>query len=189
MLTKCHTLSHRLAKLLPKGRSFVPQGAGRPENAPAEVRVIAHVVTAVVRAIRRTIRRGTVGVVVHPGRARRRPETNPDTIAPNPGTWVHTHRHCRRHNPFPILHRNPVFSLPSKKCFVSFLSFFWFCLLNSFFPSSPLFLSSRAPLSSRHQIPPDKCRRLWTRNAANRMTNITTIIVCVCPSRPPICRR
>ena len=51
--------------------SFVPKGAGRPENAPAEVGVVANVVRAVVRAIRSTVRRGTVLVVVHPGRAGR----------------------------------------------------------------------------------------------------------------------
>ena len=51
----------------------MPQGAGRREHAPAEVAVVADVVTAVVRTVRGTVRRGTVVVVVHPGRARRTP--------------------------------------------------------------------------------------------------------------------
>ena len=93
-LYQCRTLSHRLAKLFPL-LSFVPKGAGRPENAPAEVGVVANVVRAVVRAIRIAVRRGTVLVVVHPSRASRtrRNKSGKRPAHPEPLAVVHTHRH------------------------------------------------------------------------------------------------
>ena len=72
---------------------FVPQGAGRPEHAPAEIGVVANVVATVVRTIRRTIGRGTVLVVVHPGRTRRQAEKHSGKPTPRaePRTREPTH--------------------------------------------------------------------------------------------------
>ena len=138
----------------------MPKGAGRPENAPTEVDVVANVVTAVVSAIRTTVRRGTVVVVVDPGRARRTwRNKSGKTHAHRTGSRVHTHRHCRRCTPFPLVVGNlDHFAYCKKLLFLCFILFFYYPA--SGYPS--------APLRSRRGIVPDTPNPLclakgWTR--------------------------
>ena len=118
-MTFSHLQSVHLPLVPQVSKTFVPKGAERPEQRPAEFAVVLNVVRAVVRTVVRAIGRRTVVVVEHPRRG-----GGNATIRNLHHNWIRQCNLCRDESMiYPCTIKNIFFSKNYSKKFLSPLFF------------------------------------------------------------------